>query len=211
MLGADVLYYSVRELGDQIRQKKITPVELAESYLARSESLGPKLNAYATITRELAMKQARAAESEISAGHYRGPLHGIPYGLKDLVAVEGYPTTWGARPYAKQQFDYNATIVERLNEAGAVLIGKVAMIELAGGLGYSSANASLSGPCKNPWNTKYWTCGSSSGSGAVVSAALAPWALGSDTRGSTICPGAWCGIAGLRPSAYPVVSTKQRG
>jgi aspartyl-tRNA(Asn)/glutamyl-tRNA(Gln) amidotransferase subunit A len=200
VLGEDVLYLSVRELGEQMRARKISPVELTESYLARSESLGPKLNAYATITRELALKQARAAETEIAAGHYRGPLHGVPYGLKDLIAVEGYPTTWGAKPFANQKFDYNATIVEKLNRAGAVLIGKVAMIELAGGLGYSSAHASLQGASKNPWNMKYWTCGSSSGSGAVVSAALAPWALGSDTRGSTICPGAWCGIAGLRPS-----------
>ena len=200
MLGEDVLYLSVRELGEQMRARKISPVELTESYLARSESLGPKLNAYATITRELALKQAHAAETEIAAGHYRGPLHGVPYGLKDLIAVEGYPTTWGAKPFANQKFDYNATIVEKLNRAGAVLIGKVAMIELAGGLGYSSAHASLQGASKNPWNMKYWTCGSSSGSGAVVSAALAPWALGSDTRGSTICPGAWCGIAGLRPS-----------
>jgi aspartyl-tRNA(Asn)/glutamyl-tRNA(Gln) amidotransferase subunit A len=200
VLGEDVLYLSVRELGEQMRARKISPVELTESYLARSESLGPKLNAYATITRELALKQAHAAETEIAAGHYRGPLHGVPYGLKDLIAVEGYPTTWGAKPFANQKFDYNATIVEKLNRAGAVLIGKVAMIELAGGLGYSSAHASLQGASKNPWNMKYWTCGSSSGSGAVVSAALAPWALGSDTRGSTICPGAWCGIAGLRPS-----------
>lgn len=200
MLGEDVLYLSVRELGDQMRARKISPVELTESYLARSESLGPKLNAYATITRELALKQAHAAEAEIAAGHYRGPLHGVPYGLKDLIAVEGYPTTWGAKPFANRTLDFNATIVEKLNRAGAVLIGKVAMIELAGGLGYSSAHASLQGASKNPWNMKYWTCGSSSGSGAVVSAALAPWALGSDTRGSTICPGAWCGTAALRPS-----------
>ncbi|HLV95271.1 MAG TPA: amidase [Candidatus Acidoferrales bacterium] len=200
MAGEDVLYLSVRELGDRIRARKISPVELAESYLQRSESLGPKFNAYATITRDLALQQARAAEAEISAGHYRGPLHGVPYALKDLVAVEGYPTTWGARPFANQKFDYNATIVEKLNRAGSVLIGKAAMIELAGGLGYSSANASLTGPARNPWNTDRWTCGSSSGSGAVVSAALAPWAIGSDTRGSTICPGAWCGISAMRPS-----------
>lgn len=200
MLGEDVLYLSVRELGDRIRTKKISPVELAESYLDRSERLGPKLNAFATVTRDLALKQAHAAEAEISAGHYRGPLHGVPYALKDLVAVEGYPTTWGARPFANQKFDYNATIVERLNRAGSVLIGKAAMIELAGGLGYTSAFASLTGPARNPWNTDRWTCGSSSGSGAIVSAALAPWAIGSDTRGSTICPGAWCGISAMRPS-----------
>jgi aspartyl-tRNA(Asn)/glutamyl-tRNA(Gln) amidotransferase subunit A len=116
------------------------------------------------------------------------------------VTVKGYPTTWGAVPYAHQSFDFNATIIERLNEAGAVLLGKAAMIELAGGLGYSSGHASLSGPARNPWNTECWTCGSSSGSGAIVSAGLAPWALGSDTRGSILCPSSWCGVSGLRPS-----------
>jgi aspartyl-tRNA(Asn)/glutamyl-tRNA(Gln) amidotransferase subunit A len=200
VLGEDILYLSVRELGERIGARKISPVELAESYLERSERIGPKLNAYATITRDFALEQAHAAETEIAAGNYRGPLHGIPYALKDLVAVKGYPTTWGARPFANQRFDYNATIVERLNRAGGVLIGKAAMIELAGGLGYSSAYASLTGPARNPWNTDRWTCGSSSGSGAVVSAALATWAVGSDTRGSTICPGAWCGISAMRPS-----------
>jgi aspartyl-tRNA(Asn)/glutamyl-tRNA(Gln) amidotransferase subunit A len=200
MLSDDVLYLPIRELGERIRTKKLSVVELTQSYLDRSDAIGPKLNAYATITRELALQQAHAADQEIAAGKYRGPLHGIPYALKDLVAVKGYPTTWGAPPYAKQTFDYNAGIVERLNNAGSVLIGKAAMIELAGGLGYSDGNASLTGPSRNPWNTKDWTCGSSSGSGAVVSAALATWAIGSDTRGSTICPGAWCGIAGMRPS-----------
>jgi aspartyl-tRNA(Asn)/glutamyl-tRNA(Gln) amidotransferase subunit A len=184
-------------------------VELAKAYLERSERIGPKLNAYANLTPELALRQAQTAEQEIASGHYRGPLHGIPYAAKDLVAVKGYPTTWGAPLFAKREFDYNAAIIERLNRAGAVLIGKAAMIELAGGLGYESANASLTGPCSNPWNTDYWTCGSSSGSGAVVSAALAPWAIGSDTRGSTICPSAWCGPAlaawaGAEPWQFPI-------
>ncbi|HWG59956.1 MAG TPA: amidase [Candidatus Acidoferrales bacterium] len=200
MLSDDILYLPIREMGERIRSRQLSPVELAESYLERSEKLGPKYNAYVTITRDLALRQAKAAEQEIAAGHYRGPLHGIPYAVKDLVAVKGYPTTWGARPLAKQSFDYDATVIERLNQAGAVLIGKAAMIELAGGLGYSGPDASLTGPCKNPWNTDYWTCGSSSGPGAVVSAALAPWAIGSDTRGSIICPSAWCGISGMRPS-----------
>jgi aspartyl-tRNA(Asn)/glutamyl-tRNA(Gln) amidotransferase subunit A len=200
LLSEDILYLPIRQLGEQIRQRRLSPVELTKSYLERSQRLGPKLNAYATITTELALLQAEAAEKEIAAGHYRGPLHGIPYAAKDLVAVKGYPTTWGAPPFANQQFDYNATIIERLNRAGSVLIGKAAMIELAGGLGYEDGNASLTGACRNPWNTDYWTCGSSSGSGAVVSAALAPWAIGSDTGGSTICPSAWCGIAGMRPS-----------
>lgn len=200
MLTDDILYLSIRELGNRIRTRQLSPVELAESYLDRSEKLGPKYNAYVTITRELTLQQAKAAEQEIAAGHYRGPLHGIPYAAKDLVAVKGYPTTWGARPLMKQTFDYDATVIERLNQAGAVLIGKAAMIELAGGLGYSGPSASFTGPCRNPWNTDYWTCGSSSGPGAIVSAALAPWAIGSDTRGSIICPSSWCGISGMRPS-----------
>ena len=200
MLQEDIFFLSARELGERIRARKLSPVELTEGYLERSEALGPKLNAYATLTRKLALQQARAAEKEIAAGHYRGPLHGVPYAAKDLVAVAGYPTTWGARPYAAQRFEFNATVIDRLNRAGAVLIGKAAMIELAGGLGYSTGAASLTGPCKNPWNTTCWTCGSSSGSGAIVAAGLAPWALGSDTRGSILCPSAWCGISGMRPS-----------
>ena len=200
MVGEDIQFLSVRALGERLRARKLSAVALTESYLERSEKLGPELNAYATITRELALRQARAAEKEISRGYYRGPLHGVPYAAKDLVAVEDYPTTWGARPYARRNFNFNATIINRLNEAGAVLIGKAAMIELAGGLGYSSGDASLTGPCRNPWNTKYWSCGSSSGSGAIVAAAMAPWAIGSDTRGSILCPSAWCGISGMRPS-----------
>jgi aspartyl-tRNA(Asn)/glutamyl-tRNA(Gln) amidotransferase subunit A len=178
----------------------MSSVELTEGFLERGRTIGVRLNAFATLTPDLALRQAKQADEEIKAGHYRGPLHGIPYAVKDLVAVKGYPTTWGAVPYAHQTFDYNATIIERLNDAGAVLLGKAAMIELAGGLGYSSGTASLTGPARNPWNPECWTCGSSSGSGAVVSAGLAPWALGSDTRGSILCPSSWCGVSGLRPS-----------
>ena len=191
---------SVRTLGDAIRERRISPVELTERYLERCRTLGKRLNAFVTLTPELALRQANDAEAEIRAGNYRGPLHGVPYAVKDLVAVKGYPTTWGAVPYARQSFDYNATVIERLNTAGAVLLGKAAMIELAGGLGYSSGTASLTGPTRNPWNPECWTCGSSSGSGAVVAAGLAPWALGSDTRGSILCPSSWCGVSGLRPS-----------
>jgi aspartyl-tRNA(Asn)/glutamyl-tRNA(Gln) amidotransferase subunit A len=200
MLSDDILYLPVGELSKQIRARKISPVELTESYLARSESLNPQLNAYVTITRNLAMSQARAAEKEIASGNYRGPLHGIPYAAKDLLAVKGYPTTWGAKPYANQTFDFNATVIERLDRAGAVLIGKAAMIELAGGMNYRYASASLTGPAKNPWNEGCWTCGSSSGSGAIVSAALAAFALGTETWGSIICPSAFCGVSGLRPT-----------
>ena len=175
-------------------------MDLTHGYLERCRTIGARLNAFVTLTPELALRQAAQAEAEIKAGHYRGPLHGVPYAVKDLVAVKGYPTTWGAVPYARQSFDYDATVIERLNSAGAVLLGKAAMIELAGGLGYSSGEASLTGPAHNPWNAECWTCGSSSGSGAVVAAGLAPWALGSDTRGSILCPSSWCGVAGLRPS-----------
>lgn len=200
MPADDIYFMSVRALGEAIRERRISPVELTEGFLERCRTIGKRLNAFVTLTPELALRQARDAEAEIKAGKYRGPLHGVPYAVKDLVTVKGYPTTWGAVPYSNQRFDYNATVIERLNAAGAVLLGKAAMIELAGGLGYSSGAASLTGPARNPWNPECWTCGSSSGSGAVVAAGLAPWALGSDTRGSILCPSAWCGVSGLRPS-----------
>ncbi len=200
MLSDDVLYLPVTELARQVKARELSPVELTQSYLARSEKLGPQLNAYVTITRELAMEQAQQAEKEISSGHYRGPLHGIPYAAKDLLAVPGYPTTWGAQPLANQKFDYRAAVIEKLDAAGAVLIGKAAMIELAGGLNYRFASASLTGAAKNPWNEKCWTCGSSSGSAAIVAAALAAFAIGTETWGSIVCPATFCGISGLRPT-----------
>jgi aspartyl-tRNA(Asn)/glutamyl-tRNA(Gln) amidotransferase subunit A len=200
MLSEEVLFLPVTELARRIRGKQLSPVALAESYLERSRQIGPRLNAYATLTPELALKQARAAEKEISAGKYRGPLHGIPYVAKDLLAVKGYPTTWGARPYQGQHFDYDATVIQKLESAGAVLIGKAAMIELAGGMGYRYASASATGPAKNPWNPDYWTCGSSSGSAAATGAGLAAFAIGTETWGSIICPSGFCGLSGLRPT-----------
>lgn len=200
MIGEDVLYLSVRELAYRLQTRRLSPVELTEAYLERSKKYGPQLNAYATLTPELALQQARQAEQEISQGHYRGPLHGIPYAAKDLLAVKGYPTTWGAKPYQNQHFDYNATVINKLNEAGAVLLGKAAMIELAGGLGYRFAAASATGAAKNPWNPDCWTCGSSSGSGAIVASAMAAFAIGTETWGSIVCPSAFCGVSGLRPT-----------
>ncbi len=200
MLSEDILYLPITELFRRIRQRQLSPVELTESYLERSRSIGARLNAYATLTPELALKQAHAAEKEIAAGKYRGPLHGIPYAAKDLLAVQGYPTGWGARPCSDQRFDYDATVVRRLEDAGAILVGKAAMIELAGGMGYRYASASASGPAKNPWNEDYWTCGSSSGSAAVVAAGLAAFAIGTETWGSIICPSGFTGITGLRPT-----------
>jgi len=196
----ETLYLTVKELGDRLRTGAMSPVDLTKSYLERAQRLGPGWNAYALLTPELALEQARVAQQEIAAGHYRGPLHGIPYAAKDLLAVRGLPTTWGARPYATQQFDFDATVVARLREAGAVLLGKAAMIELAGGMGYRYASASLTGAAKNPWNEGCWTCGSSSGSGAIVAGALAAFAIGTETWGSILCPSAFCGISGLRPT-----------
>src|SRR5437588_8388063 len=198
MLGEDVLYLSVSELAERIRIRKLSPVELAESYLERSRQLGPRLAAYATLTEDLARQQAKQAEQEIAAGKYRGPLHGIPYAAKDLLAVRGYPTTWGAAPFAQQRFDADATVITKLRQAGAVLVGKAAMIELAGGMGYRFASASHTGAARNPWNQECWTCGSSSGSAAIVAAGLAAFAIGSETWGSIVCPSGFTGISGLR-------------
>ena len=200
MLKESLLYASIGELAKQIESKQLSPVELTESYLERSEKLGPRLNAYARLTPAVALEQAQLAEKEIRRGHYRGPLHGIPYAAKDLLAVKGIPTTWGAKPYVDQVFDYNAAVIEHLRNVGAVMLGKAAMIELAGGMGYTSASASLDGEARNPWNTTCWTCGSSSGSGAIVAAGLAAFAIGTETWGSIVCPSAFCGISGFRPT-----------
>src|SRR5580698_6791343 len=200
MPAEEIFYLPVTELARRIEAKTLSPVDLTQLYLARSEKLGPKLNAYARLTPDLALEQARAAEKEIQRGHYRGPLHGIPYAAKDLFAVKGVPTTWGAKPYADQIFDYDAAVIEHLSRAGAVLLGKASMIELAGGMNYRFASASLQGAAKNPWDISCWTCGSSSGSGAIVAAGLAAFAIGTETWGSIICPSAFCGVSGLRPT-----------
>lgn len=199
MLNEDILYLPVSELSARIRRGELSPVKLTESYLDRLERLGPKLGAVATVTRELGLEQARQAEKELNAGHYRSPLHGIPYGAKDLVATRGIKTTWGAPPYNDQVFDFDATVVRKLREAGAVLIAKLAMIELAGGGGYTNGKASLV-PTVNPWDTTRWAGGSSSGPGAATAAALVGFSLGSETWGSILTPSSFCGVSGLRPT-----------
>src|SRR2546421_12875740 len=136
MPGEEIYYLSVSELAKSIEAKKLSPVDLTQAYLDRSQRLGPRFNAYARLTPEIALEQARAAEKEIQRGHYRGPLHGIPYAAKDLLAVKGLPTTWGAKPYAQQVFDYNATVIQHLNRVGAGMIGKTALIEHARGMGH---------------------------------------------------------------------------
>jgi aspartyl-tRNA(Asn)/glutamyl-tRNA(Gln) amidotransferase subunit A len=205
MLSDDVLFSSISELSRLIKNRKISPVELTESYLARVEKYGATLGAVAQIMRESALTEARQAEAEIQKGRYRGALHGIPYGAKDLLATRNARTTWGAEPYRNQQFDFDATIIKRLREAGAILIAKLAMIELAGGMGYNEAHASWTGACKTPWNTAFWSGGSSSGPGAATAAALAAFSIGSETSGSIITPAAFCGVSGLRPT-YGAIS-----
>src|ERR1051325_8323952 len=200
MIPVETLYAPVSELAAQIRARKLSPVELPTAYLQRLETVGKRLNAVAYVMRETALTEARQAEDEIKRGRYRGPLHGIPYGAKDLCATREAPTTWGATPYKDQRFGYDASVVTRLREAGAVLIGKLAMIELAGGMGYNQADASWTGACRTPWNTNFWSGGSSSGPGAATASACVAFAIGSETSGSIITPAAFCGLSGLRPT-----------
>ena len=199
-MRTELLWKPVRELGELVRNRKVRAVELAELYLDRLERIGPRYNAVVTVMRDHALAQARRADAEIAANRWRGPLHGIPYGAKDLLATASAPTTWGAAPYREQRFDYDATVIQKLEAAGAVLCAKLAMIELAGGMGYRQPTASFTGPCINPWAPDAWSGGSSSGSGAAVSSGLVPFAIGSETWGSILSPAGYCGIAGLRPT-----------
>ena len=205
MIGEEVLFSGIREIGAHLRANRISAVALAEMSLRRLEAIGPKLGALVTVTRERGLAQAHRANQELLAGKDRGPLHGIPYGAKDLLATKGIPTTWGAEPLCGQVFDFDATVVQRLEEAGAVLVAKLAMVELAGGLGYNNPDASFTGPGRTPWNPDYWSGGSSSGSAAAVAAGLVPFAIGSETSGSILTPAAFCGVTGLRPT-YGLVS-----
>jgi aspartyl-tRNA(Asn)/glutamyl-tRNA(Gln) amidotransferase subunit A len=193
-------YSTVEELGALLRRRETTPTELTRMYLERLDTVARGYNAVVTLTEERAMREAELAEAEMSAGYDRGPLHGIPYGAKDLVAVPGYPTTWGAVPYRDQSFSEEAFVARRLRDAGAILVAKLSMVELAGGMGYNQPDASLTGPGKTPWNPEAWAGGSSSGSGSAVSAGTVGFAIGSETWGSILTPAAFCGISGLRPT-----------
>ena len=199
-MSQELAFASVAELGAMLRDKKVSSTELTRTFLQRLHAIGPQLNAVVTVLDDRALAEAAQADKEIAAGDIRGPLHGVPYGVKDLLAAMGGPTTWGAAPYKRQTFDYDATVVKRLKAAGAVLVAKLAMIELAGGMGYDQAGASFTGPCRNPWNRGYWTGGSSSGPGAAVAAGLVPFAIGSETDGSITNPSSYCGLSGIRPT-----------
>ncbi len=199
------VFMPIRELSELLRTRRASPVEVVEVFLDRLERVGARYNAVVAVTRERALEGARRAEREIAAGEYRGLMHGIPYGAKDLLATAGgVPTTWGAEPFRGQRFGYDAGVVRRLEGAGAVLAAKLAMVELAGGMGYRQPNASFTGAGMSPWGGEganaAWSGGSSSGSGAAVAAGLVPFAIGSETWGSILSPANNCGLAGLRPT-----------
>ena len=200
MNAEDLAFADIVEQQRLLTRKTISSLELTNVYLARLETYGDVYGAVVTILHERARREARRADRERAAGRIRGPLHGIPYGAKDLLATPDAPTTWGAAPYRNQRFDFDATVIRRLTDAGAVLLAKLAMVELAGGFGYRDADASFTGPGRTPWNAAYWSGGSSSGSGAAVAAALVGFAIGSETCGSILYPATACGITGLRPT-----------
>ena len=190
----DLAFASVAELGALIRTRAISSEQLTRMYLARLKEYGPRLECVITITEDLAIAQARRADGEIARGRYRGPLHGIPYGAKDLLAVKGYPTTWGAMPYKDQVIDQNATVIAKLEGAGAVLVAKLTMGALAGGEVWSG------GLTRKPWDLEQGSSGSSAGSASATSAGLVAFAIGTETWGSIVSPATRCGVTGLRPS-----------
>jgi len=189
-----VAFWPVTKLAALVRTRQATSVELTEMYLDRLNRYGPTLEAVITLTEDLAMMQARRADEEISNGHYRGPLHGIPWGAKDLLATKGYKTTWGAQPYADQVIHENATVVRRLDEAGAVLVGKLTLGALAQG------DYWYGGRTRNPWNVRQGSSGSSAGPAACTAAGLVGFSIGSETLGSIISPSTRCGTSSLRPT-----------
>lgn len=190
----DVLFLSAREHGALIRARKLSPVELTDAYLARIDALNPKTNAFITVTAAVARAQAARAEREIGRGVYRGPLHGIPYAPKDILATKGITTTNGSKVTATVVPDYESTITDRLAKAGAVLAGKLNLLEFAMGSGVVSGF----GPARNPWDLARSPSGSSSGSGAALAAAMVPLSIGTDTGGSIRGPANFCGIVGLK-------------
>ena len=189
-----IAFLPVTSLAALIESKRLTSTELTKLYLDRLKAHGPKLNAVITLTEDLALKQAAQADAEIKAGKYRGPLHGIPWGAKDLLATKNYKTTWGATPYKDQMLDLDATVVQRLTDAGAVLVAKLSMGALAqGGVWFG-------GSTKNPWNTDRSSSGSSAGPGSATAAGLVGFAIGTETLGSIISPSTTNGVVGLRPT-----------
>jgi Asp-tRNA(Asn)/Glu-tRNA(Gln) amidotransferase A subunit family amidase len=190
----DVAFWPARDLAALLSTRQVRSVELTEMYLARLKRQNAKLEFLITPTDDLAMKQAKQADAEIAAGHYRGPLHGVPWGAKDLISKKGYKTTWGAVAFKDQSFDYDSTIVERLEHAGAVLIAKLTTGELAGG------DVWFGGKTKNPWNPEEGSSGSSAGPASATAAGCVGFSIGTETGGSIVSPSTRCGVYGMRPS-----------
>ena len=190
----DLAYEPVTTLAPLVAARRVSSTDLTRMYLARLERHDPTLHCIVTLTADVALAQAAEADREIREGRYRGPLHGIPYGVKDLFATSGVPTTWGAKPYAEQVFDYDATVVTRLREAGAVLLAKLSTGELAVG------DLWFRGRTRNPWDAERGSSGSSAGPAAATAAGLVGFAIGTETGGSIISPASTCGVVGLRPT-----------
>src|SRR5438067_1980044 len=193
----DLAFATVPQLADLIRTRKVSSVELTKMYLARLKKYGPKLLCVVTLTEELAMKQAQDADNDLKRSRYRGPLHGIPWGAKDLLATKGIKTTWGAEPYRDQIINYDATVVERLSDAGAVLVAKLSMGALAQGPKW------FGGVTRNPWvpdEDRLGSSGSSAGPASATSAGLVGFSIGTETLGSIVSPSSTCGVTGLRPT-----------
>ena len=172
----------------------MTSTEMTKMYLARLEKHDPTLNCVVTLTDDLALEQAAEADRKIRAGRYLGPLHGMPFGIKDLFSAKGIPTTWGAEPYARQVFDYDATVVIRLRDAGAVMVAKLSTGELAIG------DLWFRGRTRNPWNPDRGSGGSSAGPASATAAGLVGFSIGTETGGSIVSPASACGVVGLRPT-----------
>lgn len=190
----DLAFYSIGELAELIRTKQISSVELTNFFLARLEKYDPELHCVITLTKERAFKQAKLMDEELASGKYRGLLHGIPFGVKDLLATKDYKTTWGATPFKDQMIDEDATVITKLEEAGGVLAAKLSMGALAWG------DVWFGGKTRNPWDISQGSSGSSAGSASSVSAGLVPFAIGTETWGSIISPSTVCGVTGLRPT-----------
>lgn len=190
----DLAFLSVRELAELLRSQQISSEELTKFFIARLKKYDPQLKCVISLTEETALAQARKADSEIKNGKYKGMLHGMPYGAKDLLATKNHKTTWGATPFKDQTFDYNATVVQKLEDAGAVLVAKLTLGALAWG------DVWYDGKTRNPWDTSRGSSGSSAGSASAVAAGLVPFAIGTETLGSIVSPSTECGTTGLRPT-----------
>jgi Asp-tRNA(Asn)/Glu-tRNA(Gln) amidotransferase A subunit family amidase len=190
----DVAFWPLRNLAELIRTRQVTSLELTDMYLARLHRYNPLLNNVVTFLDDYGRAEARRADSEIAAGRYKGPLHGIPWGAKDIISVKGYKTTWGSKNFSDQILDYDASVVEQLREAGAVLIAKVTTGELAGGDNW------FGGQTKSPWDPAQGSSGSSAGPASATAAGCIAFGIGTETSGSILSPAARCGLAGLRPT-----------